>query len=202
MYYWSLTLRSFRANPKLIEDDANGFVKALYQFSHLWILDLLSKNQILAHAQKRDCVPLNLGVLNLDRITYNFKTLVKERKKKLSESFLRRGIMCTWNATAGCQMNQKEAKCLSVTWQTCFRRLLIILFLTILRILKRFLNFWLFQFFPGTRFLATPLLCLVTLHNQTVAKWEVGESKLTRMNNAIKECAWSISKKFCRKRSN
>ena len=30
----------------------NGLVKALYQFSHLWILDLLSKNQTLAHAQK------------------------------------------------------------------------------------------------------------------------------------------------------
>ena len=58
VYHWSLTLRSFRAKPKLTEDDANGFVKALYQFSHLWILDLLSKNQTLAHAQKRACVPL------------------------------------------------------------------------------------------------------------------------------------------------
>ena len=58
VYHWSLILRSFRAKPKLIEDDANGFVKALYQFSHLWILDPLSKNQTLAHAQKRDCVPL------------------------------------------------------------------------------------------------------------------------------------------------
>ena len=58
MYHWSLILRSFRAKPKLIEDDANGFVKALYQFSDLWILDLLSKT--LAHAQKRDCVTLKL----------------------------------------------------------------------------------------------------------------------------------------------
>ena len=45
--HWSLILRSLRAKPKLIDDDANGFVKALYQFSHLWILDLLSKNQTL-----------------------------------------------------------------------------------------------------------------------------------------------------------
>ena len=60
VYHWSLILRSFRARPKLIEDDANGFMKALYQFSHLCTLDPLSKNQTLAHAQKRDCVPLNL----------------------------------------------------------------------------------------------------------------------------------------------
>ena len=30
-----LILRSLRENPKLIKDDANGFVKALYQFSYL-----------------------------------------------------------------------------------------------------------------------------------------------------------------------
>ena len=41
MYHWSLILRSFRAKPKLIEDDANGFVKALCQFPHLWFLDPL-----------------------------------------------------------------------------------------------------------------------------------------------------------------
>ena len=58
VYHWSLILRSFRAKPKLIEEDVNGFVKALYQFSHLWILDLLSKNQTLVHGQERDCVPL------------------------------------------------------------------------------------------------------------------------------------------------
>ena len=39
VYHWSLILRSFRAKPKLIEDDANGFVKALCQFPHLWFLD-------------------------------------------------------------------------------------------------------------------------------------------------------------------
>ena len=54
LWFWEVLW----AKPKLIEDDANGFVKALYQFSHLWILDLLSKNQTLAHALKRDCVPL------------------------------------------------------------------------------------------------------------------------------------------------
>ena len=59
MSHWSLILRSFRARPKLIDDDANKFVKVLYQFSHLWILDLLNKNQTLTHAQKHDCVPLN-----------------------------------------------------------------------------------------------------------------------------------------------
>ena len=59
VYHWYLILRSFRAKPKLIEDDANGFVKALYQFSHLWILNPLSRNQTLGHAQKRDCVPLS-----------------------------------------------------------------------------------------------------------------------------------------------
>ena len=41
VYHWSLILRSFRAKPKLIEDDANGFVKALCQFPHLWILNPL-----------------------------------------------------------------------------------------------------------------------------------------------------------------
>ena len=58
MYHWSLILRSFRAKPKLIEDDANGFVKALCQFPHLWILNRLFKNQTLVHAEKHDCVPL------------------------------------------------------------------------------------------------------------------------------------------------
>ena len=58
VYHWSLIPRSFRAKPKLIEDDANGFVKALCRFPHLWILNRLFKNQTLAHAQKRDCVPL------------------------------------------------------------------------------------------------------------------------------------------------
>ena len=41
LYHWSLILRSFRAKLKLIEDDANGFVKALCQFPHLWILNPL-----------------------------------------------------------------------------------------------------------------------------------------------------------------
>ena len=59
VYHRSLILRSFRAKPKLIEDDANGFVKALCHFPHLWILNRLFKNQTLAHTQKRDCVPLN-----------------------------------------------------------------------------------------------------------------------------------------------
>ena len=36
-------------------------MKALYQFSHLWFLDPLSKNQTLAHAQKCDCVPLTFN---------------------------------------------------------------------------------------------------------------------------------------------
>ena len=44
---WSLILRSFRAKPKLIEDDANGFVKALCQFPHLWILNPCSKIKLL-----------------------------------------------------------------------------------------------------------------------------------------------------------
>ena len=35
VYHWSLILRSFRAKPTLIEDDANGFVEALCQFPHL-----------------------------------------------------------------------------------------------------------------------------------------------------------------------
>ena len=41
VYHWSLILRSFRAKPKLIEDDANGFAKALCQFPHLWILKVI-----------------------------------------------------------------------------------------------------------------------------------------------------------------
>ena len=41
VYHWSLTLRSFKAEPKLTEDDANGFVKALCQFLHPWILNPL-----------------------------------------------------------------------------------------------------------------------------------------------------------------
>ena len=36
VYHWSLILRCFRAKPKLIEDHANGFVKALCQFPHLF----------------------------------------------------------------------------------------------------------------------------------------------------------------------
>ena len=58
VYHWSLILRSFRAKPKLIEDDANGFVKALCQSLHLWILNPMFENQTLADAQKRDIVPL------------------------------------------------------------------------------------------------------------------------------------------------
>ena len=41
VYHWSLILRSFSTKPKLIEDDANGFVKALCQFRHLWIFNPL-----------------------------------------------------------------------------------------------------------------------------------------------------------------
>ena len=44
VYHRSLILRSFMANPKLTEDDANGFVKALCQFPHLWILHSRSQS--------------------------------------------------------------------------------------------------------------------------------------------------------------
>ena len=44
---------------------------ALYQFSHLWILDLLSKNQTLARAQERDCVRV-LFTIQADKVLNRF----------------------------------------------------------------------------------------------------------------------------------
>lgn len=38
VYHWSLILRSFRVKPKLIEDNANGFMKALYHHSRIFEL--------------------------------------------------------------------------------------------------------------------------------------------------------------------
>ena len=88
MYHWSLILRSFRAKPKLIEDDANGFVKALCQFPHLWILNRLFKNQTLAHAQKHDCVPLTYSLVQFKNqmSTFHFRYAIENRQSNSADS--------------------------------------------------------------------------------------------------------------------
>ena len=98
------------------------------------------------------CIPL-FTPLNFEKFG--------ERKNKIYAigSFLRCGIMWTWNVIGGCYMNLYK-QMLFRNLANMLLRLLVwfLLFQTILRILKRFGNFWPFQYFsryPVSRYFVT-----------------------------------------------